>query len=115
MVVEPGVPKNACTFLMARSIRMIKKDGRFVSLVTYADEAQGHVGTVYKAANWEYVGVTGPYPKWIDPTTGRQVASLATKTRTNAKMRELGYRQVGSYYKHKFVMHLQARPDGLDP
>lgn len=94
---------------------MIRRDGRFVSLVTYADEAQDHDGTIYRAANWQYVGVTGPYPKWIDPVTGRQVASLATKTRTKAQMLALGYKQVGSYYKRKFVMHLRPpKSDGLD-
>lgn len=116
MVIEPGVPKNACSFLLARCVRRIRRDGRFVSLVTYADEAQSHLGTVYLAANWEFVGTTGPYPKWIDPATGRQVAALSTKTRTSAEMTTLGYRKVGNFYKRKFVLHLNGKPsDGLDP
>ena len=107
LVMLPEVPKNACSFLMAASVKAIKRDGRFVSLVTYADESQGHSGGIYRAANWGYVGRTGPYPRWIDPTTGRQVACKATKNRTAAKMLELGYERAGSFHKHKFVMHLK--------
>lgn len=86
MVVMPGAPKNACSFLLARSVRAIRKDGRFVSLVTYADESQGHDGGVYRAANWSYSGRTGPYPRWLDPKTGKQVAPKATTNRTKARI-----------------------------
>ena len=106
MVVLPGVPRNACSFLLSRSVRMIEKDGRFVSLVTYADESQGHSGNVYRAANWEYVGRTGPYPRWLD-SSGRQVAPKATTNRTKHEMELLGHTRVGSFYKHKFVLHLR--------
>lgn len=105
MVILPGVPKNAASFLLARSVKMIRRDGRFVSLVTYADESQGHTGHVYKASNWDYVGRTGPYPRWLD-AEGRQVAPKATTNRTKAQMIALGHTRVGSYHKHKFVMHL---------
>lgn len=105
MVIKPGIPKNACTFLLARSVEAIKKDGRFVSLVTYADESQGHSGGVYRAANWEYVGRTGPTPRWVD-REGRQVAVKATKNRTRREMEALGHVKTGSFFKHKYVLHL---------
>jgi hypothetical protein len=105
MVMAPGIPKNACTFLLARSVKAIKQDGRFVSLVTYADESQGHTGGVYRAANWDYVGRTGPYPRWLDQDD-KQVAPKATVNRTKSQMEALGHRKVGAFYKHKFVMHL---------
>lgn len=105
MVIIPGVPKNAASFLLARSVREIRRDGRFVSLVTYADESQGHLGGVYRAANWVYVGRTGPYPRWLD-RDGKQVAPKSTKNRTKAAMEALGHRLVGKFYKHKFVLHL---------
>lgn len=108
LVVVPGVPKNACSYLLGASVRLIRKDGRFVSLVTYADEYRGHSGHIYKVSNWTYVGKTGPYPKWIDPSSGRQVAIKATVSRSKARMLELGYANVGSFYKRKFVLHLEA-------
>lgn len=109
LVCHPDAPRNAASFLIARSIDAIRADGRFVSLVTYADESQGHTGAIYRATNWGYVGRTGPYPRWVDPATGRQVSRQATKSRKKAEMLALGYRQDGSFHKHKFVMHLQPR------
>lgn len=106
MVMVPGTPKNACSFLLSRSVKMIRRDGRFVSLVTYADESQGHDGHVYRASNWRYIGRTGPYPRWVDPATGRQVAAKATANRTKAQMESLGYTKQGSFHKHKYVLHL---------
>lgn len=107
MVMVPGVPKNACSFLLARSVAAIRKEGRFVALVTYADESQGHTGRVYRAAGWDYVGRTGPYPRWVS-TDGRQVAPKSTKNRTKAEMEALGHRKVGSFYKHKYVLRLKV-------
>lgn len=106
LVCVPDAPKNAASFILAHSVRLIRRDNRFVSLVTYADEGQGHTGQIYRAANWQYVGRTGPYPQWRDPVTGRQVACKATKNRVKAEMESLGYVKVGSYHKHKFVLHL---------
>lgn len=105
LVILPQVAKNSASFLISKSIKMIKKDGRFVSLVTYADESQGHLGTIYKASNWIYIGKTKLYPRWIDKTTGRQVSIKATKSRTKEQMILLGYVKVGSFCKHKFVIH----------
>lgn len=106
MVVHPRVAKNACTFMLARAVREIQRERKWAALVTYADESQGHEGRVYRAAGWDYVGRTGPYLRWVDPRTGRQVASQATTTRTVAEMAALGYVRDGRYYKHKFVKRL---------
>ena len=105
MVMRPDTPKNACSFLLAKSIKAIRKERRFVSLVTYADDSQNHTGHVYKASNWAYVGKTGPYPRWLNKD-GMQVAVKATVTRTKQQMEDLGYEKVGSFYKHKYVLHL---------
>jgi hypothetical protein len=102
----PAAPKNAASFLLSRSVALIRADGRFLSLVTYADERMGHTGAIYRAANWTYCGRMKGSPAWVDPQTGRQVATQATKTRTKAEMISLGYRQIGTFAKHKFVLHL---------
>jgi len=108
MVMRPGAPKNSCSFLLSRSVKAIKKEGRFVALVTYADESQGHTGGVYAASGWTYVGRTGPYPRWEDET-GRQVACKATKNRTKAEMIALGHKQTGRFYKHKYILRLSKQ------
>ena len=112
LAVHPDVPKNGATFLMARSMRLIKQDQKWVSLVTYADEFMSHTGSIYLAANWDYVGETKPSPRWED-ANGKQIAKKSTRTRTNAEMEALGYRLVGSYRKHKFVRHFRQRREPL--
>jgi hypothetical protein len=107
LACRPDSPKNAASFLIANSIKLIQKDGRFSSLVTYADTRMGHTGAIYKATNWTYVGMTRSTPTWIDPQTGKQVAIKATKTRTAQQMIDLGYERIGTFKKHKFVMHLK--------
>ncbi len=101
LVVVPGVPKNACTFLMARSIAMIDRD-KWPCLVTYADEWQGHTGTIYRAANWQEVGKTKPQATFI--LNGRMISRKAgPKTRTRQEMAALGAEMIGSFSKRKFV------------
>ncbi|WP_242136958.1 hypothetical protein [Sphingomonas sp. TREG-RG-20F-R18-01] len=111
LAIRADVPSNAATFLMARAIRLIRQDGRFVSLVTYADEFMRHTGAIYRAANWTYIGEMAAQPRWEDGE-GRQVAKQATRTRTNSEMIALGHRMVGSFKKHKFVMHLKIQRQG---
>jgi hypothetical protein len=113
MVVTPGTPKNACSFLLSRSVKMIRKDGRFLSLVTWADEGEGHTGHVYRAANWRYLGSNTGDERWIDPRTGRHVAKKsAGKSRTAQEMIDLGYARAGKTRKHKFCLHIRAHARG---
>ncbi len=102
LVVKPGVPKNACTYLMARSIRLIPAS-RWPCLVTYADEWRGHKGTIYKAANWTPMGRTKPEVTYT--LHGRMVArKRGPKTFTNPEMLAMGCKFEGRHAKQKFVI-----------
>lgn len=110
LVVSPLAPANACSFFLARSEKLIRNDARFVTLLTYADESQGHTGAIYLAANWTPLGRTAAgHPRWLD-ANGRQVATQATTTRTKQQMLDLGYVCQGTFFKHKFVKHLRSVP-----
>ena len=101
LVIMPGIPKNACSFLLSRSRRMINEH-LWPCLVTYADDWRGHTGSIYRADNWQYVGKTKPERTYqID---GRMTARKAGgHTRTHAEMVALGAQVAGSFAKHKFV------------
>lgn len=102
LAIVPGVPKNACSFLIARSAKMIDKE-KWPCLVTYADEWRGHSGGIYKAANWKEVGKTKPQACWT--INGRMTAKKAgPKTRTTAEMKALGAKLEGHFAKTKFVL-----------
>ncbi len=51
--------ENPVTKMIARSIKMIvNKNPSLRLLVSFADTEQGHLGGIYQASNWVYVGVS---------------------------------------------------------
>jgi len=57
---EDYSPKNAESFLIAASVKMLDKE----IIVTFAEINAGHVGTIYQAANFFYCGLSA---KFKDP------------------------------------------------
>ena len=49
-------PKNTESFFIGKSLRLLKKDWGGALVVSYADKEYGHVGTIYKASNFEDFG-----------------------------------------------------------
>lgn len=105
LAIDPAIPTNGASFLVGKSIRLIRREGRWTHLVTFADESQGHNGAIYRATNWTYAGLTKPTARWVD-SNGRQVAIKSTVSRTKSEMEALGHRMVGRFAKHKFTMDL---------
>lgn len=105
LAIKSTEPTNAESLLIGASIRKIRRDRKWVALVTYADCRMGHAGTIYRATNWVDRGLTKPQPCWVD-AAGRQVARKATRTRTKAEMLALGFRYLGSFPKRKFTLVL---------
>ena len=53
------LPRNSETWVIGRAVRHVRAQHREVALlVSYADPAVGHLGTIYRAANWTYDGMT---------------------------------------------------------
>lgn len=50
-----GTVKNTGSWFIAKCIKQLKKTG-VKSIISYADPEQGHEGTLYKAANFKYLG-----------------------------------------------------------
>lgn len=101
LVVVPGIPKNAASFLISNSIKLIKQDKRFECLVSYADKAQGHTGVVYKASNWEEVDETLPSRTY---TLNGQIISrrAGQKTHSHAELISMGAQTAGWSSKRCF-------------
>ena len=57
--IDDSVPRNAETWFIAQSVRHIhRRWPDLVYFVSYADPSAGHRGTIYKAANWIFDGMT---------------------------------------------------------
>lgn len=101
LVLRPGLPTNAASFLLSQSRKMIDR-ARWPVLVTYADEWRGHTGAIYKADNWTYEGRTKPEATFV--RDGVMIARKSgPKTRTRSEMVALGAICVGSFAKNKFT------------
>jgi hypothetical protein len=50
--------KNLASQFLGKLLKLLKAEGSYDVVVTYADSERGHDGTIYKAANFEYVGDT---------------------------------------------------------
>lgn len=53
--------KNEASMLVGRSLKMIEGDWIVIS---FADTSQGHIGTVYKACNFSYHGLSAKRTDW---------------------------------------------------
>lgn len=104
----PGMPQNTAGILLASSERLVRRDPRWTVLVTYADEAEGHDGTLYKATGWIDDGLTRAEPRWRD-AEGRLVSKHATRSRTVAEMLAAGCVRDGSSRKRRFYKKVDKR------
>lgn len=90
LVVSPSAPRNAASFLLARSMRLIDRE-RWPILLTYADTRHGHTGAIYKATGWVLDAVTNTGSYFVSES-GRQVGRKRGKRNLSAaSLRAEGY------------------------
>ena len=56
------LPKNSESRVLGMVIRSLSRHTSLKFLLTYADPAQEHVGTIYQATNWLYTGLSVAMP-----------------------------------------------------
>jgi hypothetical protein len=53
-----NTPKNTESYFIGKTLRWLKKNTNYKVVVSYADTFHNHQGTIYKASNFEYGGLT---------------------------------------------------------
>ncbi len=53
---DDNTPKNAESFFIGRSLRLLRRSWHGKTVVSYADKEYGHSGIIYKASNFKYLG-----------------------------------------------------------
>lgn len=56
LVCIDDTPRNTESYFIGATLRYLKKNTDLKVVVSYADAEYGHVGTIYKASNFEYHG-----------------------------------------------------------
>ena len=72
------LPPNSESRVLALVIRALRRDTSLKFLLTYADPAVGHMGTIYQASNWLYTGLSDAMPLYdLGDGQARHSRSLA--------------------------------------
>jgi hypothetical protein len=89
--------KNFSSRLVAHSIRQLRKTTPVRAIFSYAD-SERHIGTVYQALNFRYLGLTDPkYDYW-------EVDGLAEPRRvTRGAVSGRGFKKIPRSRKHRYV------------
>lgn len=105
-VLVPDMPYNAASYFLSRCLQLLKSERRWASVLSYADTWQEHVGTIYKATNWESLGLTVPQPVWT--LDGKFIGKRrGKKSLTDADLRAMGATFHGKFSKHIYRYSLR--------
>lgn len=90
--------KNAASFLIANSLKLLRRPS---AVVSYADTEQYHCGFVYQATNWIYTGQTVSHDSMyiID---GKRVHSMS--------LRDRGIKNPKAWAKENNIEHVKPFP-----
>jgi len=95
--------KNACSFLVGKSLAMLPKP---MAIVSYADGGQGHVGYIYQATNFLYTGaVTAHDDEYCINGKKTHPRTLTARGISSPKewARENGIEIIKAKPKHRYV------------
>ncbi len=61
--LEDILPRNSESRVIGLVIHALRQHTKIKFLISYADPAEGHLGTIYQATNWLYTGISDAQPK----------------------------------------------------
>lgn len=53
-----NTPRNTESYFIGKTLKWLKKNTDYKMVISYADKFHNHQGTIYKASNFEYHGIT---------------------------------------------------------
>ena len=103
------LPRNSESRVLGLAVRLLRKHTTVKFLVSYADPAAGHVGTIYQAAGWLYTGTSEAQPLMAigdgPPRHTRSIASaLGTHSAAHFRRQGLNVRLVATIPKHRYLI-----------
>ena len=106
--LSDDLPKNSESRVIGTVLRSLKKHTDLKFLLSYADPAQGHLGTIYQATGWLYTGTSSAVPLYdVGDGVIRHSRSLAHAYGTHSlrHFAEHGVivRLVAQVAKHRYV------------
>lgn len=109
-----ALPPNSESYVIGQMVRWLRQHTPVKFLLSYADPAAGHVGTIYQATNWLYTGLSQAQPA-LDlgdgvPRHTRSVGSaLGTHSVRYLRAAGLAVHRVPAVGKHRYVLFIDRR------
>ena len=100
--------KNLESFVIGQSLKLLKRDEPSIKVVvTFADDNQGHKGTIYQATNAIYLGMGSMKHKYIYIIGGdvdaikNKIQNVVKQYPKKAVQEVISYNDIGHNYKNK--------------
>ena len=87
-----NTPKNSESFFIAKTLKWMDKNTTYNQVISFADPNKGHIGTIYRASNFEYFG-----------TEDSQNPRVLVYKNKDIHMRQLYQKKNGSYTKNAIM------------
>ncbi|MEE9249125.1 MAG: DNA methyltransferase [Dehalococcoidia bacterium] len=105
------LPPNSESRVLGVVLRALHRHTNLKFLISYADPAQGHVGTIYQATGWVYTGLSEPMPLYdLGDGIARHSRSLShafgTHSLTHFKRHGISVKLVHRAAKHRYIYFL---------
>lgn len=106
--LDDELPGNSESHVLGVVVRALRRRTKVKFLLSYADPAAGHVGTVYQAAGWQYIGRSQAQPLMdlgdgISRHTRSVASALGTHSTTYLRRYGLVVRTMPQMAKHRYV------------
>lgn len=105
LVCVDDTPKNAESFFVGGCIRWLKKHTDYETVISYADPNHGHQGTIYKASNFKYEGLTSPCV--VIDHDGKTYHDRALRTKYKGKLKPFAVRLSSALLSGKATSRIQ--------
>lgn len=100
LVMHPSLNgSNYTSWFVSRCIKQLNKDTKVRAIISYADSSAGHIGSIYRACNALYCGMTALKYDYVDPVTGK----IKERFKPNEKRTAKNYEKRWRPQKHRYV------------
>lgn len=111
--LSDDLPRLSESRVIGLTLRALRRETSVKFLISYADPAQGHVGTIYQATNWLYTGLSAAMPLYdLGDGVPRHTRSLGHAFGTHSKKyfaeRGIPLSVIEQSAKHRYVYFLDA-------
>lgn len=83
-------PKNTESYFIGKTLRWLRKNTDYQTIISYSDLSFGHEGTIYKATNFKLVGVSPPGK--IIMYNGKRYHDKTIRTKYKGKLKPFAQR-----------------------